>query len=634
MLALGLAPFGCRKPASPASPKHSSDAARNAGTAHSAGNSAATPAGTYVPAPGEDPFSLKSHPDATVLQPLDPSTLSESERKFGRAPHRDPSVEYQPDIILMEQGDKAIRSFGSDDLTWTFDANAPHVNEFAMDKIVFATGRAVGRILMLQPQGDTVKVILGPIQLTDVIKNANVAMDAPIDLDTMIPVVSPDFPQEAETPGPAQAALHDKFRDWNKTVVLSRIAKSGKWIPASMTSLKVGRSRETYRRVGRHWVLAPTAPPVLLMPERSTGRPSPAGWYAGPSASVRPAVYVPSRTDSPVGQALLRNASWAGYPPSLGAQGTPLPGVPGVRIPGAMKVPPLDVPAIPSVPDLNIEGGETRTIGSRAAVGIQYTYEKQGVRVVATGMLEFEGAHIRFFLKIADGKAPTSCGMDLMGAVGVRLHLNSNTNGEFKVNISKKIWLPVQFFIPISGAIPFNLSFDQALIVNSGFSAKNSIMNADGNYIFTGGLTAGLVNGQWMAKPLLTVKSTTDLGNTVEGISVGINSLVLGAETRVMVGLGIGPFNTGLYATLSYVGTMLRQSDLGFPCRQGTIEANLHSGLGYSIPKWVTDVVNGFLSLFTKKRMERVGTMLKGPDVGLFHGLSSYPGGCAGAGGQ
>ena len=96
-----------------------------------------------------------------------------------RCPHPYPKVEYQPGIIVMEHGDQAIRSFGSDGLTWTFYTRAPHVSEFQMGKIVFATGGACGRIIMLKPQGDTVKVILGPVQLTEIVRSGSFAMDAP-----------------------------------------------------------------------------------------------------------------------------------------------------------------------------------------------------------------------------------------------------------------------------------------------------------------------------------------------------------------------------------------------------------------------------------------------------------------------
>src|SRR5579875_1078505 len=48
---------------------------------------------------GYDQFHRK-YPSATVLRPVDVHTLSESQIKFGIAPRRDPSVEYQPGVIL------------------------------------------------------------------------------------------------------------------------------------------------------------------------------------------------------------------------------------------------------------------------------------------------------------------------------------------------------------------------------------------------------------------------------------------------------------------------------------------------------------------------------------------------------
>ena len=50
-----------------------------------------------------DIFDPNLHSGATVIHAIDPHTLSDSQVKFGVAPKRDPSVEYQPDIILMEE---------------------------------------------------------------------------------------------------------------------------------------------------------------------------------------------------------------------------------------------------------------------------------------------------------------------------------------------------------------------------------------------------------------------------------------------------------------------------------------------------------------------------------------------------
>jgi len=150
---------------------------------------------TVLASPPPDMFDLKAHPDASILTAMDINKLSDSERQFGIAPRRTKDVEYADGVIVMEQGDKAIRSMAGDGMHWTFDANSPHVNEFQEGKIVFATGRAVGRIVGLQRQGDSVTAFLAPVQLTDVIKKGHFAMSQKVDVENMLTYVAPDFPQ-------------------------------------------------------------------------------------------------------------------------------------------------------------------------------------------------------------------------------------------------------------------------------------------------------------------------------------------------------------------------------------------------------------------------------------------------------
>ena len=76
---------------------------------------------------------------------------------------------------------------------------------------------------------------------------------------------------------------------------------------------------------------------------------------------------------------------------------------------------------------------------------------------------------------------------------------------------------------------------------------------------------------------------------------------------------------------------------LALPCRQGTIEVVLDSGVGYAIAPFVVDAINYVLSFVTEARVDRVGSILKGPHTGLFHGRTEVPGGCSspkGAGGM
>jgi hypothetical protein len=534
-------------------------------------------------------FDFQRHPRKSMIKPLDVSTLSETEKRYGRAPQLDPNVEYQPGIILMTQGDKAIRSVGTDGMSWTFDANAPHVNEFEQGKVIFATGRAVGRILYIKREGDAVKVVLGPIQLTDVIRNGDFGMSADIDPSNALVYINPDIPQPGvEKTKPNTAQLSPPWKGWNKTVVVSSVSATGKWIPMKMMKVDREGRASNFRRIGRKWARTGYLPTVLSTPS--------------------------SRRKG--GAARFERTAWGGQFTMPAAPG------PSINIP---KIPSFDVPKTITVnaADLTAHPFVTKT-----SIGVQYIYDKNDLHYEATGVLELHDLHANFALGILNG-VPGDSGLDLGGQLGVHVHLNAHTSQNFHVNSQTKLWVPVDFSIPIGGPIPFALSFEQAAIINTGFSAKNSIMNADGQYNFTGGLKAGRFGGNWGVSVPMNVSYKNDVGQSLEGISVGINSLVLGCSLEGIVGLGVAGFTTGVYVTLTVTSTLLRAPDIAMPCRRGTIEAWIFSGLGYAMPRWLTDAVNYVLSFFTEERVDQVGSILDGPKTRLFHGDTSIPRDCA-----
>ena len=312
----------------------------------------------------------------------------------------------------------------------------------------------------------------------------------------------------------------------------------------------------------------------------------------------------------------FEHTAWAGQFTMPGAPG------PSINIP---KIPPLDVPRAITV---NVADLTAHPFATSSSIGVKYIYDKNDLYYEATGILELHNLHANFALGILNG-VPADSGLDLGGELGVHVHLNAHTSQNFHVNSQTKLYVPVDFSIPLGGPIPFALSFEQAAIINTGFSAKNSIMNADGLYNFTGGLKAGRFGGSWGVSVPMKISYVTDVGQSLEGLSVGINSLVLGCSLEGIVGLGVAGFTTGVYVTLTVSATVLRAPDIALACRQGTIEAWLYSGLGYAMPKWLNDAVNYVLSFFTDDRVDQVGSLLKGPATRLFHGDTSIPRGCA-----
>jgi hypothetical protein len=529
---LGVALGGCAKQSAPAStePRVAAAAAASASAAD-AQLEAAFNSGKL-----QDMFDLRLHPGATIAQPLDPHTLTPSQVKFGIAPKRDPSVEYQPDVIVMEQGDKAIKSISGDGMSWTFDANAPQVGDFQEDKIVFATGRAVGRVLALKKQGDSVTVILGPVQLGEVIKNGSFAYDGPINLDNVIAYSAPDYP---EPPAEGEAKTSDLY-----------------------------------------------APPVMHMDDAGAGQ-------------------------------FLRVQQLT--PGLLGKPQIPTQYVQDINT--AQQV-------INDPPSVDIQDMASSVFATSSGVGMQLRYNKNGLNVKTTSQISIRNSGLSFFLTFKNG-APDTFGLQIKGAAGVMLAMDASAAQDFQVNLHKTLYIPIDLSIPLGGPVPISLSFAQSFSISTAFSARTSVLNAKGDYGFSGGIVAGCWHGTCKASTPAEVHANTDIGQSAQGISVGINSLVMGASIRALVGLGGFGFSTGVYGGLRFTGTVLKSPDIGFPCRKGTIESYIDSGIGYSIPQWVSSAINFFLKPFTSKRVNPAGSLIKGPSLRIFNGDTQVPGNCA-----
>ena len=558
----------------------------------------AEPTVLSTPPPGM--FDLAAHPDASILTAMDIDKLSETERQFGIAPRRTKDVDYADGVIVMEEGDKAIRSMAGDGMHWTFDANSPHVNEFQEGKIVFATGRAVGRIVGLKREGNSVTAFLAPVQLTDVIKRGHFAMSQKVDVANMLTYVAPDFPQPPDelVGGAKTSSIYEESDPQvQRTVVVSRF-RNGRWVPASVSQTYGDGRRVTYQKMGREW---------------SRGRVSLTN------------VSLVSLAD-PLHRMRLSMAL---------AAAPVIPAMPPLPIPGQSS----PVGADKQVP-VQLDGDDVRTVGvaSNSGIGLQFYYHKNGVNIYAECLLRVIDAHVAFDLDITDQGIKTA-GVKVDGDLGIVLNADAASEKNFNANLHKTIYEPIDFSIPLGlngvAGVPFSITFGSFMRLETGFSAKTSKLTAQGLYTFGGGLWAGMQDYKWSVSAVGHPQAVKDLGLTTDGISVGINSLVVAASIRAMVGIGAFGFNTGVYVQIIFDGTLLRGSDItrsivgSPPCRQGTIGASLYYGIGYSLPHVFVEIVNTILSLFTSYRLDEAGSIASSKAADLFHGITMYPANCA-----
>jgi hypothetical protein len=538
-----------------------------------------------------------------VGHPVKFSEMTESERKFGIAPKRGAGVEYQDDIVLMEHGDQAIRSFASNGLSWTFDANAPQVSDIQMGKVVFATGRAVGRVVALERHGDQVSAILGPVQLTDLVKRGKFSYHQPLDLSQAIAYAAPDYPGAVNSDmlqAAAQAAAP-------KAQSLLR-GGSGGW------------------HVGGYYVVSDSGTWTPLTTVRASGPP-----HFGKPRLLR-SNFIP-----------MQGGSIPSVPPNI--PGTPIP-VPPVPIPTlpAPSVPspgnlgnflPSPIPyPFPGLPMIPFNGMQVSPCSNCDGLGIRMYQEQHGVKVWVSVILHLHRAEVLFDAEIASGGIKAN--LQLVGAGGVTVTLDAGSKPEFQGNIHEIGLIPIDITIPIGIIVPLSINLSQSIDLQSAFSAKTSTLHGEGSIGLSGAINAEYNHGWHISAPTPEVKQ--NLAGLVSGISVGINSIVFAVNQRLLVGVGTYGFATGPYVSLTSAITSLKGSSISTTmlsrtpiCTQGTFEMTLGAGIGYSMPRVVAAVINTILGWFGAKPIQSTGSIIAlPPGKPLIQHKDENPNGCSG----
>jgi hypothetical protein len=540
-----------------------------------------------------------------VGHPIRFSDMTESEKRFGIAPKRGPGIEYQDDIVLMEHGDQAIRSFSSNGLSWTFDANAPQVNEIQPGKIVFATARAVGRVLALERHGDQVSAILGPVQLTDLVKRGKFAVDMPLDLSQAIAYAAPDYPGAANSDlmhqlmAGAHASNRGDSGGWHVAQYYV-VSDSGVWTP--MHTVTGSRARP-----GKPNLLRTNFHPAIRSSRRALAM------QYEPVPLTPPAVPTPPQLPIPTLP-----------PPSL-----PSPGNLGNFIPSPIPFP------YPSMPMIPFNGLQMQACGDCGGLGIRLYQDKDGVRVWISVVFHLDHPHITFNAYIANGGIAAK--LQLFGGGGVTVKIDAASSPQFQGNIKEIGMIPLDITVPIGGIlVPLEISLSQSIDLESAFSAKTSTLHGEGGIGLSGSIEAEYNNGWRITAPDAVVKQ--NLAGMVSGISVGINSMVFAINQRLMVGVGAFSFAAGPYVGLTSSMTSLKGSSIATTllsrtpiCAQGTFELTLGAGIGYSMPKVVAAVINTVLGWFGAKPIQSSGSIIAIPKgKTLIQHTDQFPVGCAG----
>lgn len=436
--------------------------------------------------------------------------LSAQELRFGVAPAVGGAIRYQPEVLIVRGGPAAIRDAGDDGMTWAIDAGAGGASGIRPGQVLLVTDRCAGRVLAMRRTADLVVVLLGPVELTEVIRDCDLQLEQPVDFGRAAVYAAPGFP-------------------------------------------------------GGDLRLEPTAPWRDLSIEQEL-----AGHPASPHGAP----------------AFAHQAHLAPSAPWL---------QPVADGPGALR--------IGVTPEVGADGIGIRTAASNSLVNISFVAK-----------LRLSAPRLQLHLKIGAGRIEQAM-LRLSGAAGLRLGFIATSEGDYRANIrSNGRLVPVDMVLPILLNIgsPLGLSLHQRFFVQSGFSARQSVLKAIGDYGLSGDLHFGYQQQRFQAGgPVLSVVNDGMIQG-MRNISVGVSAMVLAHQVRVMAGIGALGFRVGPYIAMTSSVGVSQGSWLARPvqpnvCRAATLVLSVAPGIGWQIPQLAADAANVFLGLLGQRKIANTG---------------------------
>jgi hypothetical protein len=450
------------------------------------------------------------------IRQLKRSEMTPAEVKYGIAPIPDATVTYQPDVIVVSGGGDAIRAQSTNGFIWTIDAKAPHAAELAPGKIFFMTNRAVGRVLDVRPEGANLVVVVGPVNLTDVVKEAHITIDTPIDFGEAIAYGSPDLPGRVDV------------------IALRNTADDATITPVSLTT----------------------------------------GTDQGPAAPTTPVAPTPDVS--------------------------------------------------------NLVHFKVTPIVNRFGLGLEANTDAGGLKLKTEATLHIAAPKFEAHIDITPTGGVEQASLTLTGGAGLTWSFAAGTDVGRRANVNGILTPDTDFSIPLYGIgpLPFALTVRQRLVVKTALGVRNTTLSARGNYTFDGAFTVGVVNRKWSIGGPTNFSAEQNMMKTAEGISLGAAGIDLADEVKVIAGIGVHGFAAGPYFRVTSALGVFKGSSMGMlECKEATINVKLSGGVGYVIPKVVTNIFNAILSgLNIKYRITGEGGFDSGAPATLYSATSTMKG--------
>jgi hypothetical protein len=277
----------------------------------------------------------------------------------------------------------------------------------------------------------------------------------------------------------------------------------------------------------------------------------------------------------------------------------------------------------------NLVHFNVKPVANRFGVGLEVGSEGGGLKLYAQSTLHLAAPTAVGRIDITPTGGFTGASLTLTGGGGLTWKFAAGTDKGLSANVNGIIQPDTDFSIPLAaGGFPIALTVRQRLLVKTALGVRNTTLSATGNYSFNGSFTIGVVNKQWTVSGPMNFDATQNLMKGTEGVSFGAAGLDLTDEIKVIAGIGAHGFVAGPYFRVTPAIGVFKGSSLGMiECKEATIDVKLSAGVGYVIPKVVTNVINAILrSLNIKYRIDGEGSLRAGDPITLYNDTSTMKG--------
>lgn len=253
-----------------------------------------------------------------------------------------------------------------------------------------------------------------------------------------------------------------------------------------------------------------------------------------------------------------------------------------------------------------------------AGVGADFTYDKNGVRMIGALAIKMASPKAKFAMKISGGTLE-SAEFLLSGGGSIHTEITAATAPGPAINAkSQALGTNLDFSIPVATVlgIPFSITVSQNFQIEISIPGTAEIKGT-GDYKLSGQLGFTYAKGSLTS----TTGGSFDAGTSVSAsssLAVGVSALTLDYRINFRLGIGLLGFTAGLDFGLNAHSRLTYGAPFGYNlapgaaspieyCKSAQGSLWVSYGFGYSIPQPIVKVVNFFLKYFNTTPIEANG---------------------------